>query len=99
MQIFWRNKCKFEKCGYSHWKDSQDLKIGYLENQVTDLTCEVKEISQTNKDSLIEVKKILRQVADVSNNLKGVIKQIKFDRKQQENDKEKSEAIEKMKLN
>ena len=42
---------------------------------------------------------MLQQVADISNNLKGVIKQIKRDRKQQENYKEKSEAIEKTNYN
>ena len=92
-RFFVRNKCKFENCAYSHTKDSRDLKIEHLENQVTDLKCEVKEISNTNKESQNEVKKLLQQVADISNNLKGVIKQIKRDRKQQENDKEKSEAI------
>jgi hypothetical protein len=94
-RFFGRNKCKFENCAYSHRKDSRDLKIEHLENQVTDLKCEVKEISKTNKEYQIEVKNLLQQVADISNNLKGVIKQIKRDRKQQENDKEKIKAIEK----
>ena len=40
-------------------------------------------------------KNLLQQVAEISNNLKGAIKQITRDRKQQENRNEKSEAIEK----
>ena len=38
---------------------------------------------------------MLKQVGNISNNHKGVIKQIKRDRKQLENNKEESEAIEK----
>ena len=40
---------------------------------------------------------MLKQVGNISNNLKAVIKQIKRDRKQLENNKEESEAIEKEK--
>ena len=40
---------------------------------------------------------MLKQVGNISNNHKGVIKQIKRDRKQLENNKEESEAIEKEK--
>ena len=94
-KYFERNSCKFDNCAYSHRKYGRDLKIEHLENQVIDLKCEVKELNKNNKECQIEVKNLLQQVTDISNNLKGVIKQIKRDRKLLENDKEKSEAIEK----
>ena len=98
-RFFERNSCKFDNCAYSHRKDGRDVKIENLENQVTDLKSEVKALSKTSNESQIEVKNLLQQVAEFSNNLKGVIKQIKRDRKQQENYKEKSEAIEKTNYN
>ena len=94
-RFFERNNCKFDDCAYSHRKDGRDLKIENLENQVTDLKSEVKELSKTSRESQIEVKNLLQQVADISNNMKGVIKQIKRDRKQQESYNERSEVIEK----
>ena len=94
-RFFERNSCKFDNCAYSHRKDGRDLKIENLENQVTDLKSEVKALSKTSNESQIEVQNLLQPVAEISNNLKGVIKQIKRDRKQQENRNEKSEAIEK----
>ena len=94
-RFFERNICKFDDCAYSHRKDGRDLKIEHFENQVTDLKSEVKELSKTSRESQIEVKNLLQQVVDISNNMKGVIKQIKRDRKQQESYNERSEVIEK----
>ena len=58
-RFFERNNCKFDNCAYSHQKDGRDLKIENLENQITDLKCEVKELSKTSKESQIEVKKLV----------------------------------------
>ena len=93
-KYFARKMCKFENCAYSHKKDVSDAKIQHLEDQVANLKCEVENLTEAKKEAHIEAKKFLQQVADISNNLRGVIKQIKHDRKQHVNNKEKIEDIE-----
>ena len=92
-KYFARKMCKFDNCAYSHKKDVRDAKIEHLEKQVTNLKCEVENLTEARKEAQIEAKKLSQQVAEISNNLRGVIKQIKHDRKQHDRNKKKIEDI------
>ena len=92
-KYFARKMCKFDNCAYSHKKDVRDAKIEHLEKQVTNLKCEVENLTEARKEAQIEAKKLSQQVAEISNNLRGVIKQIKHDHKQHDRNKKKIEDI------